>query len=470
MNMTSLQRDQTAELERTSFEVEVAGRFGMLPNYFRTAPGAPGLMEELWKITQVAYLDNPLPSLFKERLFVHLSRFCQVRYCVVRHVGFLMGRGRPAGDATAPPHTLAQIIRLLRRPALPNGPDLDMALMRLETYPNAIEIPLPETVEEQDVFAAATVLFLGTEKISRARDALCAALGESMAELITAYLAFIRTAHYWAMTHPDLVLEEDVEALLVDHKELAALLLNDPTAKYAEMNQHVYNELTALRYERDARNLAREVAKEREHAQEHQKLLINELNHRLKNTLMVVQSLAYETLARADVSPAALEEFIDRLHALAEAHDLLTSVNWEAANLSAVIAQAVSIYCTGVAKPRVRWRGPNVLLIPKTALSLSMAFHELTTNAAKYGALSNRFGSIDVSWTVEHGASMNRLKLLWEEIDGPAVAAPSGRGFGSRLIEVGLARELHGTAKLHFVPTGLLCTIDTPIPKLEAST
>src|SRR4026209_971370 len=84
-----------------NFQREVAGRFGVLPNFFRSAQAAPGLIEELWGFAKSAYLDNPLPSLFKERLFVHLSRFCEIRYCIVRHVGFLIGQGRPAGDAAA---------------------------------------------------------------------------------------------------------------------------------------------------------------------------------------------------------------------------------------------------------------------------------------------------------------------------------------------------------------------------------
>ena len=106
------------------FKREVADRFGVLPNFFCSADAAPGLAEELWKFAKSAYLDSPLPSpLFKERLFVHLSRFCGIRYCIVRHVGFLIGQGRPAGDADAGPETIEQVIELLRRP-LPEGPAL----------------------------------------------------------------------------------------------------------------------------------------------------------------------------------------------------------------------------------------------------------------------------------------------------------------------------------------------------------
>src|SRR5215510_5969798 len=107
-----------------AFGKEVADRFGVLPNFFCSAPAAPCPIEELWTFAKSAYLDSPLPSLFKERLFVHLSRFCEVRYSIVRHVGFLIGEGRPAGDATARPHSLEQALRLLRRP-VPDAAALD---------------------------------------------------------------------------------------------------------------------------------------------------------------------------------------------------------------------------------------------------------------------------------------------------------------------------------------------------------
>ena len=99
-----------------AFSAEVRARFGVLPNFFCTAASAPGLIQQLWNFAKAGYLDNPLPSLFKERLFVQLSRFCEIRYCIVRHVGFLVGEGRPAGDAWAQPQTIEEVIALLSRP------------------------------------------------------------------------------------------------------------------------------------------------------------------------------------------------------------------------------------------------------------------------------------------------------------------------------------------------------------------
>src|SRR5215475_5190597 len=125
---------------RAAFEREVSSRFGVLPNFFCSAPAAAGLIEELWVFAKSAYLDSPLASLFKERLFVHLSRFCEVRYCIVRHVGFLLGAGRPAGDADAKLLTVEQVMRLLRRP-LPDAAALDRAFQSMEACVEASELP-----------------------------------------------------------------------------------------------------------------------------------------------------------------------------------------------------------------------------------------------------------------------------------------------------------------------------------------
>ena len=116
---------------RTPFEVEVQGRFGILPNFFRSARATPELIEQLWSFARAGYLDNPIPALFKERLFVTLSRLCPVRYCIVRHVGFLLGHGRPAGDPEAPADSVAGVIQLLKRPT-PWNRDMASVYARLE--------------------------------------------------------------------------------------------------------------------------------------------------------------------------------------------------------------------------------------------------------------------------------------------------------------------------------------------------
>src|SRR5215813_15568087 len=135
---------------RAAFEREVSGRFGVMPNFFCSASEAPGLIEELWAFAKFAYLDSPLPSLFKERLFVHLSRFCEVRYCIVRHVGFLIGEGRPAGDPGAKPETIEQVVTLLQRP-FPDANALAEVFARLESHEEPKDIPAPGTQAEYDL-------------------------------------------------------------------------------------------------------------------------------------------------------------------------------------------------------------------------------------------------------------------------------------------------------------------------------
>jgi PAS domain S-box-containing protein len=229
-----------------SLAAEVKDRLGVLPNFFCSTADAPEVVQHLWAFAKSGYLDNPLPSLFKERLFVHLSRFCPVRYCIVRHTGFLLGRGRPAGDASAVPNTIPQVVALLRRQGRLDGAGLGTALARLEALTRPC-LPEPESQIEEDVFAAATEVFLDPQRAEASRRALRIALGAHDLELLTAYLAFIRTAHYWTLTHPELAPEEDVEAMLRDHEELAQLLMNDPEAAHGDISARLLAELRELR-------------------------------------------------------------------------------------------------------------------------------------------------------------------------------------------------------------------------------
>jgi hypothetical protein len=227
--------DQLAEQQSSTlrFRREVADRFGVLPNFFCSADAAPGLVEELWKFAKSAYLDNPLPSLFKERLFVQLSRFCEIRYCIVRHVGFLIGQGRPAGDANAEYETVEQVIEMLRRP-LPEGPEFTKVLERLEGVSLGGRLPEPRTQCEGDLFDALTIMFLSPRDSARARTAVRAAVGDRTFELLVAYLAFVRTAHYWTEMHPELTFEPDMAEMLRSYDELADLLLDTSEAELVQ--------------------------------------------------------------------------------------------------------------------------------------------------------------------------------------------------------------------------------------------
>ncbi|MCB8820074.1 sensor histidine kinase [Microvirga rosea] len=204
-------------------------------------------------------------------------------------------------------------------------------------------------------------------------------------------------------------------------------------------------------------------------AEEHLRLLVNELNHRVKNTLATVQSLAVQSFARFsshsdDAFSRARHAFEARLFALARGHDVLTRENWEGARLSDIVRQSFAPYQNrSGGSDAITTTGPDLRVSPAIALSLSMALHELCTNALKYGALKAPEGHVSIAWSVSGDENVPRLRMRWEERGGPAVARPSQKGFGSRLIEDGLSRELNGSVHLAFEPTGVVCAIDVPL-------
>jgi PAS domain S-box-containing protein len=197
-------------------------------------------------------------------------------------------------------------------------------------------------------------------------------------------------------------------------------------------------------------------------AGEHQRLLINELNHRVKNTLATVQSIASQTLRNAASPEAAQADLEGRLFALSRAHDVLTRESWEGAFIGEIVSQALMPYRSHGAG-RLHCEGPEARLSPRMSLALAMALQELATNAIKYGALSNATGEISLTWSVESLSALPYLHMRWEERGGPPVERPNRRGFGSRLIERSLAHELDGEVKIEFAPTGVICTVDAPL-------
>ena len=200
---------------------------------------------------------------------------------------------------------------------------------------------------------------------------------------------------------------------------------------------------------------------ERRHALERQKLLVDELNHRVKNTLASVQSIVAQTLRNADVRGPIRDLIESRLLALSAAHDLLTKQTWQGAGLLQIVTSALRPFA---ASDRISIAGQDVYLSPRHALALSMAFHELATNASKYGALSNEAGSVAVQWDTDHTAKDRQIVIHWCERDGPPVRPPSRSGFGSRLVQRSLAAELGGEVSLDFPPQGARCKIIAPLP------
>ena len=185
-------------------------------------------------------------------------------------------------------------------------------------------------------------------------------------------------------------------------------------------------------------------------------LLIEELNHRVKNTLAILQLIAVQTFRSA--SKAEREKFEGRLGALAEAHNLLSQEKWQGSELQDVVDRVLQPYLLNNPE-RVRMFGPNVPLSPRLAVVLSMIVHEIATNAAKYGALSNDTGTVALDWEVIAENGKPRLRLIWTEAGGPHVVAPVQRGFGSRLIERSARDQLGGEATVDFLPRGVVYTV-----------
>jgi PAS domain S-box-containing protein len=200
----------------------------------------------------------------------------------------------------------------------------------------------------------------------------------------------------------------------------------------------------------------------RKRAEEHQALLLRELAHRVKNTLAVVQSIAAQT--RRFVAP---EQFYDtltgRLAALGTAHDLLTRSDWEGAALAAVVRLGFAPY-EGLS-PEQRWTiaGPAIWLAPNEAVTLSLVFHELATNAAKFGALSNASGRIEVCWDLDADTRPPEVRILWRESGGPTVSPPAAGGFGSKLLERAVAHELGGQTAVDYAEAGIEYRLRLPL-------
>ena len=230
----------------TSVQNELEQRLGVSLNFLRVTSGVPEITESLCEFTRFAYLDNPLPSLFKERLFVYLSRFCEVRYCIARHVGFLVGLGYPAGDPQCSAQTIEEIMPLLRRP-LPRGEALARSLALCAGRARPIpELPGPDDPEEEAIFACATHVFLQTPNAGESLEALGRILGPWRLEYLNVFIALVRTTLYWTKVHPELAFEDDVRQLLAAHEPLASCLLHDPEAHTSGFSQQIADAEAAL--------------------------------------------------------------------------------------------------------------------------------------------------------------------------------------------------------------------------------
>lgn len=197
-------------------------------------------------------------------------------------------------------------------------------------------------------------------------------------------------------------------------------------------------------------------------AEAHRQLLVNELNHRVKNTLATVQSIAKQSLRNAGVDHSVRDALEGRLMAIAATHNVLTDQNWSAASLRQIVDGSVMPYSANPHQLTIT--GEDLKVSPKPAVVMALAFHELAINALKYGALSAPSGHVDIRWSVEPG---DQLYIEWAERGGPTVRPPERRGFGSRIVELALPNELGGAVAVDYRAEGLRCSIRSPLAALD---
>ncbi len=484
----------------TTFEAEVAGRFGILPNFFRSAHAAPELLEQLWGFAKAGYLDNPIPSVFKERLFVCLSRFCPMRYCIVRHVGFLLGdgHGRAAGDVGAAKQTIEEMIALLRRPS-PWNRDMALVYESLESTPGVIERwPCADSRMEDEIFACAAVMFVEPARSDSARHALSRTLGAHQYELLSGCLAFIRTAHYWTMLHPEIETEDDMLELMRTHTELAQLLLEDPEADRCEMGERLFDELADLRELNERHEL--EKAKKALELKDLQKdQFIAVLAHELRNPLTAIRTAGY-TLRRLNLQDERAGPIVERLDRQTTAiarmlDDLLdasriafgkVSIEIEPFDLPPLLRDALDEHGLRVREAALHITAQlteTPCHVNGDRVRLRQIFDNLLSNAIKFTPAG---GHIRLTLTVENDSAVISLldtgigfeRAFAEKLFEPFVQHEQGRdrasgGLGLGLaIAARLAKLQNGslTASSPGIGQGALFTLTIPIaPRLSGT-
>jgi signal transduction histidine kinase len=476
-----------------AFEAAVAGRFGILPNFFRSARAAPELLEQLWGFAKAGYLDNPMPSVFKERLFVWLSRFCPIRYCIVRHVGFLLGggHGRAAGDATARPQTIDEVIELLRRPS-PWKRDMAPVYASLEAAPSAIgRWPAPGSRMEDEIFACAAVMFVEPARCDSARRALVRTLGLRQYEFFSGCLAFIRTAHYWTMLHPEIESEEDMLELMRAHEELAHLLLEDAEADRSGISERMFGELARLRElnERQELQKAKQALEEKDRQKDQ---FIAVLAHELRNPLGAIRAAAYalRRLNLQDSRAGPLVERVDRqttaiarmLEDLLDASRIAfgkVSVQLEPFDLRSLLTDALDEQQPHARQAGLQLSGQiteDTCIVNGDRVRLRQIVDNLLSNAIKFTPAGGR---VELTLAVENESAVVSLRDTGIGFDGsfaeklfePFVQHEQGRDRSAGGLGLGLAiaarlARLQGgslTAASPGVGRGALFTLTMPI-------
>jgi two-component sensor histidine kinase len=420
------------------------------------------VIRELWLFAKSAYLDTPIPALFKERLFVYLSRFCEVRYCVTRHCGFLLGLGRSAGDPDAPAMTIAQVVRLLQRP-VPSDEHIGAALARLEAVAEPINWPSPETSYDEDLLTSATVLFLQPARANRAKRALRIALGGEKFELLVGFLTFIRAAHYWTLMHPELALEDDVKELLREHEQLAQLLLTDPEAGRCEMGARLFDELVSLR-EINEREELEKAKRALEESGRQKDLLMKEVDHRIKNSLQIVSSLLHMHAKTAGAAAGQFHDAAARVAAIAAVHQQLhKSADVGTIALDRYIVDLCGDITAASSSSDRAWtlavEADPLVIGTDLAVPLGLIVNELVTNAIRHSSPSGRDGRIQIVLRT----ALDSFSITVSDCGNgpPPQANTQTAGIGTRMVEA-FARQVTATITKERSPAGYAVTVTVP--------
>ena len=443
---------------KSAFQREVATRFGLVPNFFASAPDAPEIIERLWAFAKAGYLDNPIPSLFKERLFVYLSRFCEVRYCIARHCAFLVGRGHSSGDPSVAVQSIEQAIKLLKTPP-PWDRDHDKIMGGLESLPTLIEWPASDSEGEDWLIAAATFLFVEPRRADRARRALHKALGGNRFEHLMGLLAFIRTAHYWTVLHPELSFEDDVRDLLKVNEELARLLLEDQEAARCDMGIRLFQELTELRELNERHEL--EKAQRALEAQVRQKdLLLKEVNHRVKNSLQIVSSILQLQIPDTQSTEVAdaLRSAAARVLAIAAVHErLYTGEDATVVRLDTFLSDLCGEIGRAYGCPDgIKTNVQRVDVPTDMAVPLALIVNELVTNVVKHVGPPCVIGLRS-----EVG---DALKLTISDTgQGPPKDHQQRLGLGTRIVNA-FSTQLDANVETKQAPEGYRIELTVPLP------
>ena len=256
--------------------------------------------------------------------------------------------------------------------------------------------------------------------------------------------------------------------LKIDHDRDASDLASDPTSPQEVLTaENVSLRLLLTQAKLDAQTLLAQAgieAKEREAADKLQKLILEELHHRIKNTLATVGAIASQSLRNASSIEHAKQAIEGRLQALGRAHDLLLLARWTGADLKKIVGGATEAFDSpGVAKFSIE--GPDVQIASGAVIAIAMTLNELCTNTTKFGALSVPGGRVAIGWAFDQPAQ--RLHFTWKEQDGPMVQAPTRQSFGTRLIET-LGRQLKGSVRLSYEPSGFVYVLDVPLASLAS--